>query len=203
LTDFFLRDVGITQFQFNVGQQLLSAGIVLLEVSPTASPSDASSPLAANFINRSRATFCFTNLGRRSGLGVRLLHGTGWLLFSAVKKLALTGFTRLNRGLVATFQAFQKGLGAYLSTRLLLGYRPSLSLLFNRAVQLTRISGFSNPASFPQLFIPSRVGISDARQRNALRGTTSATCLLAVAPALLPMECECALLALPRHEPVC
>jgi hypothetical protein len=32
LTDFFLRDVGITQFQFNIGQQLLSAGIVLLEV---------------------------------------------------------------------------------------------------------------------------------------------------------------------------
>jgi hypothetical protein len=34
MTDFFLRDIGITQFQFNVGQQLLSAGIVLLEVSP-------------------------------------------------------------------------------------------------------------------------------------------------------------------------
>lgn len=33
MTDFFLRDVGITQFQFNVGQQLLSAGIVILEVS--------------------------------------------------------------------------------------------------------------------------------------------------------------------------
>lgn len=32
MTDFFLQDVGITQFQFNVGQQLLSAGIVLLEV---------------------------------------------------------------------------------------------------------------------------------------------------------------------------
>lgn len=32
LTDFFLQDVGITQFQFNIGQQLLSAGIVLLEV---------------------------------------------------------------------------------------------------------------------------------------------------------------------------
>ncbi|KAF4457742.1 hypothetical protein F53441_366 [Fusarium austroafricanum] len=31
LTDFFLADVGITQSQFNVGQQLLSAGIVLLE----------------------------------------------------------------------------------------------------------------------------------------------------------------------------
>jgi hypothetical protein len=28
----------------------------------------------------------------------------------------------LCRGLVATFQAFQKGLGAFLSTRLLLGY---------------------------------------------------------------------------------
>jgi hypothetical protein len=33
LTDFFLQDVGITQNQFNVGQQLLSLGIVLLEVS--------------------------------------------------------------------------------------------------------------------------------------------------------------------------
>lgn len=34
LTDYFFRDVGITQAQFNVGQQLLSLGIVLLEVSP-------------------------------------------------------------------------------------------------------------------------------------------------------------------------
>jgi hypothetical protein len=33
LTDFFLQDVGITQNQFNVGQQLMSLGIVLLEVS--------------------------------------------------------------------------------------------------------------------------------------------------------------------------
>lgn len=33
MTDFFLQDIGITQFQFNVGQQLLSAGIVLLEAS--------------------------------------------------------------------------------------------------------------------------------------------------------------------------
>lgn len=32
LTDFFMQDVGITQNQFNVGQQLLSLGIVLLEV---------------------------------------------------------------------------------------------------------------------------------------------------------------------------
>lgn len=29
-----MEDVGITQFQFNVGQQLLSAGIVILEVLP-------------------------------------------------------------------------------------------------------------------------------------------------------------------------
>lgn len=28
----FLRDVGITQNQFNIGQQLLSAGIVIFEV---------------------------------------------------------------------------------------------------------------------------------------------------------------------------
>ncbi|KAJ4115392.1 hypothetical protein NW768_011244 [Fusarium equiseti] len=32
LTDFFLADVGITQFQFNVGNQLMSLGIVLLEL---------------------------------------------------------------------------------------------------------------------------------------------------------------------------
>lgn len=32
LTDFFMQDVGITQNQFNIGQQLLSLGIVLLEV---------------------------------------------------------------------------------------------------------------------------------------------------------------------------
>ncbi|KAL2271333.1 hypothetical protein VTJ83DRAFT_704 [Remersonia thermophila] len=32
LTDYFMRDVGITQFQFNIGQQLLSAGIVILEI---------------------------------------------------------------------------------------------------------------------------------------------------------------------------
>ncbi|EON96521.1 putative alternative sulfate transporter protein [Phaeoacremonium minimum UCRPA7] len=32
LTDYFLKDVGITQNQFNVGQQLLSAGIVILEI---------------------------------------------------------------------------------------------------------------------------------------------------------------------------
>jgi len=38
MTDFLLQDIGITQFQFNVGQQLLSAGIVLLEVSPSPKP---------------------------------------------------------------------------------------------------------------------------------------------------------------------
>ncbi|KAM3554341.1 hypothetical protein ARSEF4850_006511 [Beauveria asiatica] len=32
LTDFFWKEVGITQFQFNVGNQLLSLGIVLLEL---------------------------------------------------------------------------------------------------------------------------------------------------------------------------
>lgn len=32
LTDFFFRDTGINQTQFNIGQQLLSVGIVVLEV---------------------------------------------------------------------------------------------------------------------------------------------------------------------------
>jgi hypothetical protein len=48
LTDFFLADVGISQNQFNVGQQLLSAGIVLLEVCNALIPS----PLAIHFLNR-------------------------------------------------------------------------------------------------------------------------------------------------------
>ena len=32
ITDTFMEDVGITQFQFNIGQQLLSLGIVLFEI---------------------------------------------------------------------------------------------------------------------------------------------------------------------------
>jgi hypothetical protein len=32
LTDYFMEDVGITQGQFNIGQQLLSLGIVLWEI---------------------------------------------------------------------------------------------------------------------------------------------------------------------------
>ncbi|KAL3292242.1 nicotinamide mononucleotide permease [Colletotrichum asianum] len=32
ITETFMEDVGITQFQFNVGQQLLSLGIVLFEI---------------------------------------------------------------------------------------------------------------------------------------------------------------------------
>lgn len=79
LTDFFLQEVGITQYQFNVGQQLLSAGIVLLEI-----PSNI------------------------------ILYRVGPTLWLGGQILAW--------GLVATFQAFQKGLGPYLATRLLLGY---------------------------------------------------------------------------------
>ncbi|KAL2165666.1 hypothetical protein VTG60DRAFT_4049 [Thermothelomyces hinnuleus] len=78
LTDNFLQDVGITQFQFNIGQQLLSAGIVLLEV-------------PSNII--------LYRIGPAVWIGAQIV---AW-------------------GLVATFQAFQKGLGPYLVTRLLLG----------------------------------------------------------------------------------
>ncbi|KAF2100223.1 alternative sulfate transporter [Rhizodiscina lignyota] len=78
LTDFFFRDVGITQNQFNIGQQLLSVGIVLLEI-------------PSNYI--------LYRIGPSTWISGQII---AW-------------------GLVATFQAFQKGLGAYLSTRLLLG----------------------------------------------------------------------------------
>ncbi|KJR89056.1 transporter [Sporothrix schenckii 1099-18] len=78
LTDNFLKDVGITQYQFNVGQQLLSLGIVLLEI-----PSN----------------IVLYKLGPTIWIGGQII---AW-------------------GLVATFQAFQHGLGPYLATRLLLG----------------------------------------------------------------------------------
>ncbi|KAK3905782.1 hypothetical protein C8A05DRAFT_30412 [Staphylotrichum tortipilum] len=78
MTDFFLRDVGITQFQFNVGQQLLSAGIVILEI-------------PSNII--------LYRVGPTVWIGAQIL---AW-------------------GFVAAFQAFQKGLGPFLATRLLLG----------------------------------------------------------------------------------
>lgn len=66
--------------------------------------------------DRFPATSSSTVLGPPSGLDPRSLHGK-------VDPMSpfwycLTSY----RGLVATFQAFQKGLGAFLSTRLLLGY---------------------------------------------------------------------------------
>lgn len=32
LTDFFLKDVGIQQNEFNIGQQLFAAGVLVLQV---------------------------------------------------------------------------------------------------------------------------------------------------------------------------
>lgn len=78
LTNNFLKDVGITQDQFNVGQQLLSVGIVLLEI-----PSN----------------FVLYRLGPRAWISGQIFV---W-------------------GLIALFQAFQHGYGAFLATRLLLG----------------------------------------------------------------------------------
>ncbi|KAH7052381.1 major facilitator superfamily domain-containing protein [Macrophomina phaseolina] len=78
VTDNFMEDVGISQAEYNVGQQLLSAGIVVLEIP--------------------------------SNLVLYRLGPQVWISFQIFAW-----------GLVATFQAFQKGLGAYLATRLLLG----------------------------------------------------------------------------------
>ncbi|CAI4212299.1 unnamed protein product [Parascedosporium putredinis] len=78
LTDNFFKDVGITQNQFNVGQQLLSLGIILLEI-------------PSNLI--------LYRIGPTIWIGGQII---AW-------------------GLVATCQAFQKGLPAYMVTRLLLG----------------------------------------------------------------------------------
>ncbi|EEY21216.1 conserved hypothetical protein [Verticillium alfalfae VaMs.102] len=78
LTDFFLRDIGITQNQYNIGQQLLSLGIIILEI-----PSNL------------------------------VLYRIGPVLWLGGQMMAW--------GLIATFQAFQKGLAAYYVTRFLLG----------------------------------------------------------------------------------
>ncbi|KAH6662909.1 alternative sulfate transporter [Plectosphaerella plurivora] len=78
LTDNFFKDVGITQNQFNTGQQLLSLGIILLEI-----PSNL------------------------------VLYRVGPTLWIGGQIIAW--------GFVATFQAFQHGLGAFMATRLLLG----------------------------------------------------------------------------------
>ncbi|KAJ4386894.1 hypothetical protein N0V93_009793 [Gnomoniopsis smithogilvyi] len=82
ITDSFMEDVGITQDQFNVGQQMLSLGIVLFEI-----PSNM------------------------------ILYRVGpgkWLT------LQLFLF-----GIVSLFQAFQRGYGAFIATRFLLGMTES------------------------------------------------------------------------------
>ncbi|KZZ96677.1 alternative sulfate transporter [Moelleriella libera RCEF 2490] len=82
ITDRFMEDVGIDQDQFNVGQQMLSLGIVLTEI-----PSNM------------------------------ILYRVGpgkWLT------LQLFLF-----GIVSTFQAFQRGYGAFIATRFLLGITES------------------------------------------------------------------------------
>lgn len=82
ITDNFMADVGIDQDQFNVGQQMLSLGIVLTEI-----PSNM------------------------------ILYRVGpgkWLT------LQLFLF-----GIVSTFQAFQRGYGAFIATRFLLGITES------------------------------------------------------------------------------
>ncbi|KAF4447766.1 alternative sulfate transporter [Fusarium albosuccineum] len=95
LTDNFFQDVGITQNQFNVGQQLLSLGIILLEV--------CSQTTMQPVIMLIRAKIP-SNL---------ILYRVGPTLWIGGQIIAW--------GLVATFQAFQKGLGPYMATRLLLG----------------------------------------------------------------------------------
>ncbi|OJJ03028.1 hypothetical protein ASPVEDRAFT_889509 [Aspergillus versicolor CBS 583.65] len=82
ITDQFMEDVGINQDQFNVGQQMLSLGIVLTEI-------------PSNMI--------LYRVGPGKWLTMQLF------LF----------------GIVSTFQAFQRGYGAFIATRLVLGITES------------------------------------------------------------------------------
>ncbi|KAF4121859.1 Major Facilitator Superfamily [Geosmithia morbida] len=99
LTDFFLGDVGITQNQFNVGQQLLSAGIVVLEVSACTDTDEAANMYADQLGEKIPSNYVLYRIGPSVWISGQII---AW-------------------GLVAIFQAWQKGLGAFLSTRLLLG----------------------------------------------------------------------------------
>ncbi|EGC45906.1 alternative sulfate transporter [Histoplasma capsulatum var. duboisii H88] len=78
LTDYFFRDVGITQDQFNTGQLVLPLAIILVEI-------------PCNMV--------LFRLGPAIWIGIQIF---AW-------------------GIVATLQAFQKGLAAFLITRILLG----------------------------------------------------------------------------------
>ncbi len=82
ITDNFMRDVGINQDQFNIGQQMLSLGIVLTEI-------------PANMI--------LYRVGPGKWLTLQLF------LF----------------GTVSAFQSFQRGYGAFIATRFLLGITES------------------------------------------------------------------------------
>jgi MFS family permease len=94
-----MEDVGINQFQFNVGQQLLSLGIVIFEI-----PSNMilyKVPLYQ--IQSSKSCADCLQVGPGKWLTVQLF------LF----------------GLVSTFQAWQKDYSSYLATRFLLGVTES------------------------------------------------------------------------------
>lgn len=82
LTDGFLVDIGVSQDTFNVGQQLLNTGIIILEI-----PSNL-------------------------------------VLYRVGPKVWLSGQI-FAWGLVAIFQCFQHGKGAFLATRMLLGMMES------------------------------------------------------------------------------
>lgn len=99
ITDRFMEDVGINQDEFNVGQQMLSLGIVLTEI-----PSNMLLYKCKSFHNlpcSAQLADCSVGPGK-------------WLT------LQLFLF-----GIVATFQAFQNGYAAFIVTRFLLGITES------------------------------------------------------------------------------
>lgn len=108
LTDGFFADVEITQNQFNIGQQLLAAGVIVIEVP--------------------------------SNLVLYRLGPSIWITAQIVAW-----------GLLACFQAWQKGLATYLALRLLLGiciggFIPaglySLTMWYKKSETSTRFSVF-------------------------------------------------------------
>jgi MFS family permease len=101
-----MADVGIDQNQFNIGQQMLSLGIVLFEI-----PSNMILYRVCNTLYK--VPGCRTAVSQSFHADKQVGPGR-WLTM----QLFLFG-------LVSTFQAFQKGYGAYIATRFLLGVTES------------------------------------------------------------------------------
>ena len=76
MTDNFIEDIGITQNWFNVGQQLLAAGMALCEVRNTSLPVTMESSLTSH---RFHPIYFSTDLAPRCEYHGKFSHGNSYM----------------------------------------------------------------------------------------------------------------------------